>query len=52
MTLRAKITMDQPVTASHKKEIGPISLSFEIPMYNVSHLQVLKKTDIDTDSEA
>eukprot|EP01036_Dinobryon_divergens_P032368 gene32368-41938_t len=40
ITLRAKITIDQPVTASHKKEIGPISMSFEIPMYNVSHLQV------------
>mmetsp|Transcript_16203 Transcript_16203/g.23629 ORF Transcript_16203/g.23629 Transcript_16203/m.23629 type:complete len:441 (-) Transcript_16203:145-1467(-) len=40
MTLRAKITMDQLVTASHKKEVGPVSMTFEIPMHNVSHLQV------------
>jgi AP-4 complex subunit mu-1 len=40
ISMRARITLDQPVTAAHKKEIGPISLSFEIPMYNVSNLQV------------
>lgn len=40
ISLRARITLDQPVTAAHKKEIGPISMSFEIPMYNVSNLQV------------
>lgn len=40
VTLTAKITMDQQVTASHKKEVGPISMAFEIPMFNVSHLQV------------
>jgi hypothetical protein len=27
-------------TAQTRKEIGPVSLSFEIPMYNVSNLQV------------
>jgi AP-4 complex subunit mu-1 len=38
--LRAKITLDQQVTAAFKKEIGPIAMSFEIPMHNVSNLQV------------
>lgn len=40
MSLRIKITVDVPVTAAMKKEIGPISMNFEIPMYNVSKLQV------------
>lgn len=40
MTLRVKITLDQQVTAAHKREIGPIAMNFEIPMYNVSNLQV------------
>ena len=28
------------IGATVRKEMGPISLSFEIPMYNVSQLQV------------
>lgn len=40
LMLKAKITLDQPITALLKKEVGPISLAFEIPMYNVSNLQV------------
>lgn len=40
LSLRVKITLDQPVSAAHKREIGPIAMSFEIPMYNVSKLQV------------
>jgi AP-4 complex subunit mu-1 len=40
VTLRGKLTLDQQVTAMHRKEVGPISMSFEIPMYNVSNLQV------------
>jgi AP-4 complex subunit mu-1 len=40
ISLRARITLDQPVTAADKKEIGPMSMTFEIPMYNVSNLQV------------
>ena len=27
-------------TAQTRKEIGPVSMTFEIPMYNVSNLQV------------
>lgn len=39
LTLRAKITLSAP--SSHvRREIGPISMNFEIPMYNVSNLQV------------
>ena len=40
MSLRMRITLDTPITAAHRKEIGPISMSFEIPMYNISNLQV------------
>lgn len=40
VTLRARITSDVPMTPMHRKEIGPISVTFEIPMYNVSNLQV------------
>jgi len=40
LMLKAKITLDQPITPLMKKEVGPISLAFEIPMYNVSNLQV------------
>merc|ERR1712048_1080364 len=38
--LRVKITLSSQHTAAIKKEIGPISMQFEIPMYNVSNLQV------------
>jgi len=40
MSIRVKITLDQPVTAVIKKELGPISMGFEIPQYNVSKLCV------------
>lgn len=39
-TLRCKITLSSSHTASVRKEIGPISLNFEIPMFNPSGLQV------------
>jgi len=38
--LRVKITLKSAHTATVRKEIGPISLQFEIPMYNPSNLQV------------
>lgn len=38
--VRVKITLDTLVTAQHKREVGPIAMGFEIPMYNVSHLNV------------
>eukprot|EP01083_Nonionella_stella_P034064 93253_1 len=39
-TLRVKIAFAAAVTSIIRKEIGPINMSFEIPMYNASHLQV------------
>jgi len=39
-TLKARVTLSAPCTAAMRKEVGPIALSFEIPMYNVSNLQV------------
>jgi AP-4 complex subunit mu-1 len=40
-TLRAKISLSSPAQlAAIKRDVGPISLTFEIPMYNVSNLQV------------
>jgi AP-4 complex subunit mu-1 len=38
--LRTKMTLSSPSSSSLRKELGPISMSFEIPMYNVSNLQV------------
>ena len=40
LTLRTKISLSSASTGSVRKELGPISMSFEIPMYNVSNLQV------------
>jgi AP-4 complex subunit mu-1 len=40
ITLRAKIALDAPATSATKREIGPVSMTFEIPMYNVSSLQI------------
>eukprot|EP00922_Rhytidocystis_sp_ex-Travisia-forbesii_P005851 GHVS01008501.1.p1 GENE.GHVS01008501.1~~GHVS01008501.1.p1 ORF type:complete len:506 (+),score=55.34 GHVS01008501.1:152-1519(+) len=39
-TLRCRITLSQPAPPSIRKEVGPISLQFEIPMYTMSNLQV------------
>ncbi|CAM6034478.1 unnamed protein product [Sphagnum compactum] len=39
-TLRAKLTLSQERTVNIKKEAGPISMTFTIPMYNASRLQV------------
>jgi hypothetical protein len=35
MTIRIRLTCETPVTTATKREIGPISMGFEIPMYNV-----------------
>ena len=37
---KAKIALSSMCTAQTRKEVGPVSLQFEIPMYNVSNLQV------------
>jgi len=40
-TLRTKITLQTNAnTYSARKEIGPISMNFEIPMFNLSNLQI------------
>lgn len=37
---KAKLSLSSVCTQQTRKEIGPVSLQFEIPMYNVSNLQV------------
>jgi AP-4 complex subunit mu-1 len=39
-TMRAKVKLSGPCTSQIRREIGPINMNFEIPMYNVSNLQV------------
>lgn len=39
-TLRTRITLSTQSSAALRKELGPISMQFEIPMYNTSNLQV------------
>lgn len=39
-TMKTKVTLSQPFTSQIRREIGPVNMSFEIPMYNVSNLQV------------
>lgn len=39
-TMRAKVTLNHSCTTQIRREIGPINMNFEIPMYNVSNLQV------------
>ncbi|XP_021903376.1 AP-4 complex subunit mu [Carica papaya] len=39
-TLRAKLTFSQEVHGNITKEAGPVSMTFTIPMYNASGLQV------------
>ena len=38
--LRVRISLSSPSTSNIRKEVGPISMSFEIPMFNTSNLQV------------
>mmetsp|Transcript_4356 Transcript_4356/g.14448 ORF Transcript_4356/g.14448 Transcript_4356/m.14448 type:complete len:465 (+) Transcript_4356:75-1469(+) len=40
LSFRAKVALSSMCTAQTRKEVGPVSLAFEIPMYNVSNLQV------------
>ena len=39
-TMRCKVTLSQSCTTQIRREIGPINMNFEIPMFNVSNLQV------------
>jgi len=40
VTLQTKLVLTQPVTAMTRKEVGPFSLDFEVPMFNVSGVNV------------
>ena len=40
MTIKIKLSLDTACTSQTRKEIGPVSMNFEIPMFNVSNLQV------------
>lgn len=39
-TIRCRIALSSPHTVSVRKEIGPINMLFEVPMYSASNLQV------------
>jgi AP-4 complex subunit mu-1 len=39
-TMRCKLALSKPCTTAIRQQIGPINMCFEIPMYNVSNLQV------------
>lgn len=39
-TILCKITLKTANISNARKEIGPVSLNFEIPLFNVSKLQV------------
>ncbi len=39
-SMRVRMTLSSPCTPSTLRELGPVSMKFEIPMYNVSGLQV------------
>lgn len=40
IVVRCKVNLQNPHTPATRKQIGPLNMSFEIPMYNVSNLQV------------
>jgi len=40
LSVLVKINLDSPATQNTRREIGPIALGFEVPMYNVSNLLV------------
>jgi len=39
-TLKIKVQLDKPATSHMRREIGPVNMHFEIPMFNVSNLAV------------
>jgi len=39
-TLKVKVTLDKACTSQIRREIGPVNMTFEIPMFNVSNLNV------------
>ena len=51
-TLITKISLDTPDASIVRKEIGPIGMNFEIPMYNVSNLSVRHLRIADKDKKS
>jgi len=39
-TLKVKVTLDKACTSQIRREVGPVNMNFEIPMFNVSSLNV------------
>lgn len=39
-TLKIKVSLDKPCTTQIRREVGPVNMNFEIPMFNVSRLNV------------
>jgi len=39
-TLKVRMSTEKPCTSSMRREIGPVNMNFEIPMFNVSNLNV------------
>ena len=39
-TLKAKVALSTPMVTHMQREMGPINMNFEIPMFNTSNLQV------------
>lgn len=46
-TMKAKVTLSQACTTQIRREIGPINMNFEIPMFNVSDMQVRNLRIVD-----
>ena len=46
-TMKAKIALSQTCTTQIRREIGPINMNFEIPMFNVSDMQVRNLRIVD-----
>ena len=49
-SLTTKISLENPVATASKKEIGPISLTFEIPMFKISNVTI-KSLKVETKSK-
>lgn len=39
-TLKVKVTLDKACSSQVRREVGPVNMNFEIPMFNVSNLNV------------
>ena len=50
-TLDVNFTLQTNTPSLSRKEIGPIVMSFEIPNYNVSHLQIKELNVLSNDSK-